>query len=189
MKRDDERPKESSAFEQTAGSQPERPQRPVSTAQEKGGKEMAETNDKTRGGRPQPGNPPSSRRDGVRRQRRALRGPKTPEGKARVRLNAVRHGLCASSPVIPDVERAQDWEAHRAAVLEDRAPVGYLETLLAERIASVFWRLNRVAPYEAAQTAKWFWREERVGVPPNDTIDKIVRYEAHLSRQLYQSDA
>src|SRR5262249_29869489 len=47
----------------------------------------------------------------------------------------VRHGLGVTSPVIPGVERPEEWEAHCAAMLESLAPVDYLETFLAERVA------------------------------------------------------
>ncbi len=124
-------------------------------------------------------------------RRPGRRGPKTQQGKARVRLNAVRHGLCASSPVIDGVEQVEDWEAHRAALLKDLAPVGYLETLVAERIASLFWRLDRVAPYEASQSGPSLPFLNGLGggdgLPGQEEVPKIVRQEAHLSRQLYQA--
>jgi hypothetical protein len=78
-------------------------------------------------------------------------GPQTADAKAKVRHNAVRHGLCTIVPVIPRLERAADWEAHRTGVLESLQPVGYLETLWAERVILEFWRLRRLAAYELAQ--------------------------------------
>lgn len=118
------------------------------------------------------------------------RGPKTSQGKARVRLNAVRHGLCATVPVIPGVERLEEWEAHRAAIFESLAPVGHLETVLGERVAQLLWRLNRVAAYEAAELAEAHKRADdggRAHLPPADKLDKVVRHEAHLGRQLFQT--
>src|SRR5262249_41433024 len=80
----------------------------------------------------------------------ARRGPRTAAGKARVRLNAVSHGLGVTSPVIPGIENPEDWEAHRAAMLANLAPMGYLETVLAERVADAAWRLRRITRYEVA---------------------------------------
>jgi len=120
----------------------------------------------------------------------ARRGPKTSAGKAGVRLNAVRHGLGVTSPVIPGVERPEEWEAHCTAMLESRAPVDYLETFLAERAALAAWRLRRIMRYEVACVVAKGSEEpsdaegDRLLPHPEDT-DRIIRYEAHLSRQFY----
>lgn len=60
-------------------------------------------------------------------------GPKTQEGKEIVRWNAARHGIRSSAPVVPGIEKQEDWEAHGAGVLESLKPQGHLETVLAER--------------------------------------------------------
>jgi hypothetical protein len=85
-------------------------------------------------------------------RRNALKstGPTSPEGKARASMNALKHGLRSSSLAVPILENAEDWEAHRRFVLQDLAPVGYLERILAERIAAILWRLGRVVRYESA---------------------------------------
>lgn len=75
-------------------------------------------------------------------------GPKTAEGKTRASMNALRHGAAAESVVVPYLEDTRDWEAHRAGTLESLTPVGHLETVLAERVASLLWRLGRAARYE-----------------------------------------
>jgi hypothetical protein len=75
-------------------------------------------------------------------------GPRTERGKAVVRLNAVRHGVLSSSPVIPDVEREEDWEAYRAGLAASLAPVGFLEMAVTERIALLLWRLHRLVRFE-----------------------------------------
>ena len=67
---------------------------------------------------------------------------------ALTRFNALRHGLTANTPVIPGVESAEEWEAHLAAILDDCAPDGALQTSLVEHAASLIWRLRRVERYE-----------------------------------------
>jgi hypothetical protein len=79
-------------------------------------------------------------------------GPRSTGGKARVAQNAVKHGAFSTLPVIPGVERPEDWQAHRDGILQSLAPVGALETRLAERVALLLWRLDRVARYETAVT-------------------------------------
>jgi hypothetical protein len=75
-------------------------------------------------------------------------GPATEEGKEVVRWNAARHGIRSPAPVVPGIEKAEDWEEHGARVLESLKPEGHLETVLAERVALLSWRLHRVTRYE-----------------------------------------
>ena len=75
-------------------------------------------------------------------------GPVTQAGKEVVKWNATRHGISSPAPVIPGVEKAEDWEEHRDGVLGSLQPEGHLETVLAERVALYSWRLNRVTRYE-----------------------------------------
>lgn len=79
-------------------------------------------------------------------------GPKTAAGKKASARNATRHAILSVVPVLPEIERLQDWEAHRAATIASLAPVGYLETTLADRVASLLWRLGRVTRYETTTT-------------------------------------
>jgi hypothetical protein len=83
-----------------------------------------------------------------KRNARKSTGAKTAAGKAVVRLNAVRHGLTADTAVVPFIENQADWEAHREGTLKSLAPVGHLETVLAQRVAMLMWRLERANRYE-----------------------------------------
>jgi hypothetical protein len=80
-------------------------------------------------------------------------GPSTEEGKEVVRWNATQHGIRSPAPVVPGIEKAEDWEAHGAGVLESLKPEGHLETVLAERVALISWRLHRVTRYETESIA------------------------------------
>jgi hypothetical protein len=75
-------------------------------------------------------------------------GPKTLEGTECCKFNALHHGLRALQTVVPG-ENADEWEAHRAAIVDDLGPVGAMETALAEQVAAKLWRLGRVVRYEA----------------------------------------
>lgn len=65
-----------------------------------------------------------------------------------VAQKAVRHGVFAKLPVVPD-ENEADWQAHRQGIIDSLDPVGLLEVTLAERVAPLLWRLTR---YEAPNT-------------------------------------
>jgi hypothetical protein len=75
-------------------------------------------------------------------------GPKTEEGKEVVRWNATRHGIRSPAPVVPGVEKKEDWEDYRDGILKSLQPEGHLELVLAERVALLCWRLNRVIRFE-----------------------------------------
>jgi hypothetical protein len=77
-------------------------------------------------------------------------GPKTEQGKAVVRYNARTHGILSPSPVIPGVEREEDWVAYRDGIFDELQPHGQLELTLAERAALSFWRMGRVTRFEVA---------------------------------------
>jgi len=80
-------------------------------------------------------------------------GPSTREGKEVARWNATRHGIRSPAPVVPGVEKAEEWEEHRDGVLDRLSPVGHLEFVLAERVALLSWRLHRVIRYETESIA------------------------------------
>lgn len=92
----------------------------------------------------------SSKRAAANR-RNALKstGPKTSTGKALASMNALKHGLRASGLAVPVLEDVADWEAHLFQTVRALSPVGYLENVLAERAASILWRLGRVVRYES----------------------------------------
>lgn len=69
-------------------------------------------------------------------------GPRTDEGKRSVSQNAVKHGLFAYESVIK-CEDPADFELHRAAILSELWPVGVMESMMAERIVSLSWRMLR----------------------------------------------
>ncbi len=92
----------------------------------------------------------TSERQAAANRRNALRstGPKTPEGKEKAKLNALRHGLRAETLVLPDEDPAE-FERFRDALFDELVPGGELEAALVERIVLLAWRLRRVGQIEA----------------------------------------
>ena len=100
-------------------------------------------------------------------------GPKTEEGKEVVRWNATRHGIRSPAPVVPGVEKAEEWEEHRDGVLDNLSPVGHLEFVLAERVALLSWRLNRVTRFETESIALY---QERI----EEDLARERRFGSHV---------
>jgi hypothetical protein len=81
-------------------------------------------------------------------------GPKTPAAKAAVRRNAVKHGLTAIDPVIPEVEDWDEWWEYIEGFKASLSPEGLLEEELVQRIAALSWRLRRVTRFEVRATMR-----------------------------------
>ena len=75
-------------------------------------------------------------------------GPKTIEGKKAVAKNALKHGLFTNEAVIAG-ESLEYYNTLRQDTLEELSPVGNMETILAERIVSLTWRLKRVERFQS----------------------------------------
>lgn len=80
-------------------------------------------------------------------------GPRTAVGLERTSRNATKHAIYASTPVLPGVERQEEWTAHATATIDALAPATYLERALAERAALLLWRLGRVTRYEVHEAS------------------------------------
>jgi hypothetical protein len=87
-----------------------------------------------------------------RRNAEQSTGPVTDYGKGISRLNALKHGLTAETPVLP-WEDEEDREDFGVAVHAALRPVGAYEEELVDSIVSVLWRLRRVERVETTLLA------------------------------------
>ncbi len=141
------------------------------------------------------------------------KGPRTSEGRAVSRRNALKHGLTARSLVI-DGEHPKQFEELRTDLIHAYMPQGIVEEQLVDMMAGLLWRLRRVPVLEAA-TFAWKQRchqpqvlsenqtdglhrvqgkarhkKQSLGravihlVRDGDLLDKLNRYESHLMMQL-----
>jgi hypothetical protein len=76
-------------------------------------------------------------------------GPRTPAGKQRSSINALRHGLTAASAVLPSEDQAA-YDAHRRGFFDEYQPATPTETQLVIEVADTAWRINRIPHLEAA---------------------------------------
>jgi hypothetical protein len=76
------------------------------------------------------------------------RGPTTPEGKAKSRYNALKHGIHAESQVMFD-ETAEDLAELAAELHGQYSPADSTERFLVDSLISNEWRLRRLRRVEA----------------------------------------
>jgi hypothetical protein len=99
----------------------------------------------------------NARAEASRRNGAKSRGPKTSEGKARSAQNALKHGLRAQKYVVLPEEDAAEFAGLEAAMIQELAPVGALQMVLARRVAVAAWRLARADRIEVELFARRSW--------------------------------
>ncbi len=106
---------------------------------------------------------------------------KTEHGKAVSARNATTHGLFARDVVLPSL--GEDPEGYRQVAQELAAqirPQNLLEHHYVEKIAAASWRLRRLHRWQAQIFEDdTLTEDERL-----DKLDKVLRHETHLHRQI-----
>jgi hypothetical protein len=138
-----------------------------------------------------------------RRNAQLSTGPRTPEGKAAVRLNALKHGLTTEDAVIFE-EHQEAFNDLFNSFLDDLQPAGPLETALVHQIVTAQWRLARCRKLEtglfdlgidddrqnleagypdfnANQALAFVFRRNA------ETLATLGRYEARIERAFYRA--
>jgi hypothetical protein len=105
----------------------------------------------------------NARAEASRKNGAKSRGPKTPEGKARSAQNALKHGMRAQKYVVLPEEDVSEFAELEAALIEELAPVGALQTVLARRVAVAAWRLARADRIEVELFAERRFRDGGLG--------------------------
>jgi hypothetical protein len=80
-------------------------------------------------------------------------GPRSPEGKAAVALNAIKTGLTGRTVLLPTDDAAQ-YQALLLAYQNEFQPVGPEETAFVQSIVDIRWRLDRIPGLEMALFTK-----------------------------------
>jgi len=115
-----------------------------------------------------------------------LGGPRTPEGKKKSSLNALKHGLYAkSSHALDDITNAHGVDFRNVLDQMNRhyRPADPVEKQLVLRIARCVWRLSLSASMEERLLERG-----GNGLRPGSSYEKILKYERlvdiHLHRAL-----
>lgn len=101
-------------------------------------------------------------------------GPKTQAGKNHAPLNALKHGLLASTVLVAKggTEESAQFGELLEALGQDLEPVGRLEEMMVEKIAICWWRQKRALDLDVKL------------VPAEQLMDPVLRYETSAQRQL-----
>jgi hypothetical protein len=118
-------------------------------------------------------------------------GPKTKEGKAAVRLNAIKHGLLCRDLLLPD-ERRRTLYAFRESFIAYLQPEGPVESMLVEIMVSCSWRIARAIRMERDHKKLEYSYEHLEYKFQGDSYESrpwlnLMRYETSLQRQFYRA--
>ena len=111
--------------------------------------------------------------DANRRNAQLSTGPKTANGKAVSKFNALKHGVLAQSVVVQGHQFSESPQEFKQLCQEfylDLAPVGALEEMLVDQISALTWRLRRARTAESGEIALsvdtgWWIRENHNPLP------------------------
>jgi hypothetical protein len=144
--------------------------------------------------------------DANRRNAQLSTGPRTPEGRAAVRSNALRHGLTAKIAVL-DNENPEHFQEMLDAFQAEHQPVGPTEDLLVHQMVMSAWRLQRLRAVETSlfnlrmrtlkpdmerEFSKITETERLAFIFRDDTrnsgaIANLSRYETRIERSFYKA--
>ena len=109
-------------------------------------------------------------------------GPRTPEGKKRASLNAMRHGLTGQTIVSPkdDLSSYLDFTQR---FHNDLQPKGAIESQLVQTIADNSWRLNRARVYENNMLTIGFEEQSgSIGIEDPEIVRALATAKAYRSQ-------
>ena len=115
-----------------------------------------------------------------RRNAKQSTGPKTSAGKVMSSWNSTRHGLLSERLPLMHGKDKKQFARLLSSLRQDLEPVGTVEEVLVEKIAQEYWRLGVAAWHEAEALG-------RMNPFGKTSIDRILRYETAINRQLYQA--
>ena len=120
-------------------------------------------------------------------------GPTTEPGKARSKMNALKHGLSAKAVVIKG-EDPREFEALRAGLEQEFGAPTVIDRELVENLAVLLWRQRRGHRFEAAIIQNilddvLYSESDKIaelgnGLIGNDILTKLARYETNLANRI-----
>jgi len=123
-----------------------------------------------------------------RRNAQKSTGPRTLSGKAIASMNAVKHGLCSSKPLITG-ENEAEYASFVDRWLDELRPSGARQELMAEQIILAAWQIRRVPGLRAGvigpqmdRNLKYELHPTRMESEAYSELGKLDRHQAALER-------
>lgn len=101
-------------------------------------------------------NTSSKHLDANRRNAQKSTGPKTPEGRAVSKMNALKHGILSKEVLVRGLninESSRDLNALHERFWQELNPAGPVEEMLVDQIVTTHWRLRRALTAESGEIA------------------------------------
>jgi hypothetical protein len=111
-------------------------------------------------------------------------GPKTPEGKACVAQNALRHGLTAKHLVIRPDEQ-EEFDSFQHELTAELNPQGPTETTVYQDLLHAAWNLKRLRRLEAESCLGTI--DDLIDAKTAAILDRICRYQSRAQRAYYKA--
>ena len=99
-------------------------------------------------------------------------GPRTPEGRRKSSMNALKHGMTAVKFDVLPTENLHEFHEHVDGWVEDLDPRNRVELGLAQVAARMFWKLQRA---DRIQTARVTAQIQRAGSRASEEIQTLGR--------------
>jgi hypothetical protein len=133
-----------------------------------------------------------------RRNAQKSTGPKTPNGRAFSKMNALKHGLLSKEALVRGIharESKREFHALLARFRADLNPVGPVEEMLVDEIVTTHWRLRRALKAESGEIAlsvdngQWNRSRRHPEMQWDDFGDPVrsMRYSAFGNHFLYSA--
>jgi len=128
-----------------------------------------------------------------RRNAQKSTGPRTPEGKAAVARNALKHGLLSRNPVLPGEDPNGEFPELVESLHQYYAPENPVDANLVEDLAGVMWKLRRAGRIQSgiyktagpAATAHVWGRTDEPTPEEQDEVGELIL--AHVFEQMFTS--
>ena len=107
-------------------------------------------------------------------------GPRTAEGKEKASQNSLKHGFFARQPLPNGPEGDKLWLAYKdmvAGIWEYYKPVGCMEELLVEKIATESVRFSRFMAFESDYVGK-------MQLFQLDCVDRVLRFQGSINKTI-----
>jgi hypothetical protein len=128
-------------------------------------------------------------------------GPRTPEGKASAAQNTFKHGAYSEAILILGEDPAA-FNRLRDGLVESLNPIGFLEESIVDRLATLWWRMDRVrrAEREALKVGTEYAQQDQRRILPEPThtafltwanrgdayMERLGRFETQLEKSFFR---